>query len=208
MQRRWREHQSRLRAGRHHAIALQEAWNAYGEASFDFWMLQEVDQADNLVAAEAHWIGGFDSCGNGFNQLPAGGRAGSTMSAESRAKLSAARQGFRHTEEAKRKISEAGKRRAPISPETRARMSAAQRVVYSDPSLRARLSASLRAACAKPEVKRNKSAGQAGRVHSAETRRKISQAQIGRVHKPLPTDFGRRVSEGKRAASARRKGVS
>lgn len=40
-QRRWNSHKSRLRAGSHHSLALQRAWNKYGEQDFEFAMLEK-----------------------------------------------------------------------------------------------------------------------------------------------------------------------
>lgn len=39
---RWRQHRSLLRAGNHHSIHLQRAWDKYGEEKFEFRILEEM----------------------------------------------------------------------------------------------------------------------------------------------------------------------
>lgn len=46
--RRWVEHRSKLRRGKHNNPHLQNAWNHYGEHSFDFVVLLECDMASLL----------------------------------------------------------------------------------------------------------------------------------------------------------------
>ena len=52
---RWTHHKSDLNHNRHHNNYLQNAWNKYGEKSFDFFILEEccLDQLDEL---EEEWI--------------------------------------------------------------------------------------------------------------------------------------------------------
>jgi len=51
--RRWGEHRRRLNAQTHHCNQLQEAWDAYGDESFSFGV---VELCDNLVLAEQYWL--------------------------------------------------------------------------------------------------------------------------------------------------------
>ena len=51
--RRWREHRRMLNAETHHCDALQEAWNAYGDESFSFAV---IELCDNLITAEQYWL--------------------------------------------------------------------------------------------------------------------------------------------------------
>jgi group I intron endonuclease len=53
---RWRKHVRELRAGRHHCPHLQAAWNKYGEDSFVFRVVEVVDPASGLPAAEQRWL--------------------------------------------------------------------------------------------------------------------------------------------------------
>lgn len=52
---RWDQHRRRLRRGIHGNAHLQLAWSKYGEASFEFSVLEFVDLPD-LLCAEQAWI--------------------------------------------------------------------------------------------------------------------------------------------------------
>lgn len=52
---RWERHRRGLRAGKHVNRYLQQAWDRYGEASFEFTVLEYVDAVD-LLGAEQAWI--------------------------------------------------------------------------------------------------------------------------------------------------------
>lgn len=41
---RWNDHKKLLRKGKHSNIHLQNAWNKYGESSFDFSIIEYVDR--------------------------------------------------------------------------------------------------------------------------------------------------------------------
>ena len=43
--RRWGVHRTSLRAGKHHAKALQRDWSLYGEDAFEFSVIEEIDRA-------------------------------------------------------------------------------------------------------------------------------------------------------------------
>lgn len=49
--RKW-EHWAALKKGTHHCRALQEAWNEYGEDAFEFEILQEVAETEDLLLIE------------------------------------------------------------------------------------------------------------------------------------------------------------
>ncbi|HNB52959.1 MAG TPA: GIY-YIG nuclease family protein [Anaerolineales bacterium] len=55
MAHRWGQHKRKLRNGNHHNIYLQNAWNKYGEDSFEFSVL-EYAEASNLLEIEQRWI--------------------------------------------------------------------------------------------------------------------------------------------------------
>lgn len=52
---RWNRHWWSLRRDKHQNIFLQRAWNKHGEASFEFSVLEFVDES-NLLHAEQAWI--------------------------------------------------------------------------------------------------------------------------------------------------------
>lgn len=88
--RRWAVHRCNLRKGKHHSTYLQSAWNKYGEANFEFRILNTCDVSE-LVAAEQEAI---DTIRPEYNMSPtAGSTIGVEFSPERRAKISAALKG-------------------------------------------------------------------------------------------------------------------
>lgn len=57
--RRWQEHKYHLRQGNHHQPALQTAWNMYGESSFRFAILEEMNPTRLDWRQEDVWIGRY-----------------------------------------------------------------------------------------------------------------------------------------------------
>lgn len=53
------EHRRDLNKGIHHCVALQEAWDAYGDESFSFSVLE---MCENIVLAEQQWLNKYSSC--------------------------------------------------------------------------------------------------------------------------------------------------
>lgn len=88
---RFSSHLSKLRNGKHDNDYLQKAWNKYGEAYFDFVIL-ELSNTDELLFREQFWIDLLNVCdeNTGYNLAPT---AGSTL-------------GFRHSDETKSKLAE------------------------------------------------------------------------------------------------------
>lgn len=56
---RWQDHRKHLRGGYHHSIALQRAWDKYGEESFEFKILEETDDPTSLVELEQTYLDSF-----------------------------------------------------------------------------------------------------------------------------------------------------
>lgn len=69
LQRRFYEHRTELRSGRHKNLHLFRAYNKYGEADFIFGELDYVP-VDNLLKEEEKWIRDLDVCNKkvGFNK--------------------------------------------------------------------------------------------------------------------------------------------
>lgn len=155
LRRRWLVHLNRLRRRAHHNLHLQRAFDKDGKVAFDFTILEYVADTSQLIKREQHFL---NTLNPEYNMSPT---AGSIL-------------GFRHTPEARQKISEANSgERHPMhskrhSSETRAKMSKARR--------------------GKPY---------SGKSHpqSMETRRKISEALKGRVRSK---EHCRNISKGKR----------
>lgn len=112
---RWKEHRAALRAGKHHSVLLQRAWNKYGESAFVCELIAPIyrlHEAAELIETEQAWISMMRSSDPafGYNIAPV---AGSCL-------------GVKHGPEARANYSAAAKRR-PITPETRAKMAATKR---------------------------------------------------------------------------------
>ena len=50
---RWSDHKKHLKAGKHHNSNLQLAWDAYGDESFIFEILEETD---DVIQQEQYWL--------------------------------------------------------------------------------------------------------------------------------------------------------
>jgi group I intron endonuclease len=182
---RWRTHKNKLRAGTHHCKHLQAAWNKYGEAVFEFSVVERVINEADLEAAEDRWlqqhVGGPHCYNHGrSSKAPWRGTKGMGISPMSGKKLS---------EEAKQKLREAAKEQwaisdprsgIPHSPEARAKISAKIQQAVAEgrggkfiPSeeTRAKMSVAL---------KGNQNAK--GHVRTKEHRRKLAEAAKGNQH--------------------------
>jgi hypothetical protein len=74
---RWGQHRRKLRGGNHHNAHLQNAWDKYGEANFEFVVLELAAEAD-LLRVEQKWLDKTD-CANpevGFNVFDTAGSPG------------------------------------------------------------------------------------------------------------------------------------
>lgn len=104
---RWSKHKSSLRGGYHDNDYLQNAWNKYGEESFNFYILEECD-IDKLDELEMYWIdfyNTFKDRSKGFN-LVSGGSSNKKHSVEVKEKIREANIGHIVTQETRDKISE------------------------------------------------------------------------------------------------------
>jgi hypothetical protein len=183
---RFGDHKKLLRRGKHHSPHLQSAWNKYGEDSFDFEVVEIVDDRHRILEREQHWIDELKAAlpDFGYNVCAvSAGRFGVPHSAEAKAKMSAAATGRTHTVESREKMSKSQRGRA-VSTETREKLKTIMREQHlagmrpgldwngrshSDETKKAL--SEIAKARAQPE-----SFSFAGRSHSAETKAKISAA--------------------------------
>lgn len=162
VRKRWSEHRSDLRSGRHHSVALQRAWKRYGENSFEF-LVVEICPKNELIQREQVHIdvrSEYNIC------KKAGSSLGVKHSAEARAKMSARLMGNQRTKGRK------------YSREICERMAAPKRGRNLPPRPEEwcrRIS----------DAKKGKSVG-LGREVSAETREKIRKSLTGRK---MPTSL-------------------
>lgn len=86
------KHLGLLNKGEHYNKHLQNSWNKYGEKNFELFIVEKCD-ISLLNEKEIYFINFYDSLNNGFNQTVGGDGI----------------KNYHHTEEAKKKISEASK---------------------------------------------------------------------------------------------------
>lgn len=177
---RWNGHRHRLNTNKHHSAKLQNAWNKHGEAAFDFVVLEFVEDRDNLIEREQHWLDTLRPTVRGYNICPvAGNTAGVRASEETKSKMRAARSNVSAETRAKRSASLKGR---VHSPETIAKMRAAAKGRVISPEQRLKMSVAQKART--PESYDKARATRAGYVPSEETRSKVSATLMGIKRSP------------------------
>lgn len=209
---RWGSHRRELKKNTHHSSRLQGAWNECGASAFEFVLLEATELA-SLVEREEFWIIALAAYTSGYNvkrragnnrgakqnpeaRVKAGaalkGRKMGPLSAEHRAKLSAAHMGIRPSAETRAKMSASMKRRGPpkISEEARARSNVTKRGAKRTPEQCARISASLM-----------------GKPRSEELRAKLRASWARRIasgYKQSPDQVAQRVAAVMKTWAAKR----
>ena len=223
---RWRDHRRLLTTGKHHSRYLQRAWNKYGADAFVFEILLVCCPADCITYEQA-FIDIFQCADgtNGYNVTPTAGsnrglkmsaescakiaasKKGTVASAETRAKMSKARTGHKHTPESiakmsavqrgrivsdatRKKVSVAltGIKRKPVSPETRAKLAACKlgkTFGPLTPKHRDNISAALRGKTRPqltPEHRAKLAEAHRGKALSLKHRQQLSLAKIGNAN--------------------------
>lgn len=203
---RWRLHRSELRRGKHHSPRLQNAWNRYGEAAFEFAIVEQCDPRW-CVAQEQVFIDFWKSAdtNHGYNIAPTAGsargrtatletreklsklRTGRVNSPETRARISASKRGQRMTDEAKR-ANAIGQRGKKMSVEACAKMSAAMLGRPKSPEAIAKSAASRRGLKASDTARANNAAARRGKPLSAASIAKRSATNRGSKRSPETID--------------------
>ena len=162
---RWHCHKSELRRGIHPNIHLQRAFNKYGFDCFVFSIIEVAGCKEDCIVLEQKWI---DKLKPEYNITKlARSRLGVKESAATRNKLKISLKGnknalgYKHTEEALSKMSEAGKGR-----------------VWKD-ERRKKFSELMRGRKHSDESKKKMSQAQKGKTVTAETRQKIRESLKG-----------------------------
>ena len=121
-----RDHRREMKRGIHPNRIVQHCWNKYGV--FEFTVLEECVK-DGLIVREQFYLDQHCDNPKNVNLVSiAGSNLGLKHSAETRAKISAAKKGHKHSAESRAKMS-AAKKGVPLSAETRAKLSAARKGV-------------------------------------------------------------------------------
>ena len=159
--RRWNAHRNLLAKQRHYNTRLQRAYNKYEANTFDWEIIEFVDDKTKLIQQEQFWIDFFKPAYNG--RPVANSPLGTKASEETRAKMSAAAKKRGFSEEHKRNISLAKKGICTISDEQKKRLSVLNTgKVYS------------------AETRAKVSAAGTGRYHTDEAKQKISASNKAR----------------------------
>lgn len=119
------DHKNLLRHGTSHNSHLQNAWNLYGSDAFIFYAAEYVPE-DQLLVVEQEWIDLFWETGRLFNKGRNAERSSAGLKRDYM-KGNTNALGYKHTPDARRRISEGmkevAKRRLPMSKETREKIS-------------------------------------------------------------------------------------
>lgn len=137
--RRWNAHRCQLRAGKHHCKHLQNAHAKYGEAAFDWEIIEFVDDKNKLLEREQFWLDFFHPIYN--KRRKADSCLGYKHTAEARQRMSNAQIGTKQSPETIAKRSAALKGRAR-PPEVRAKISASRIGIRPNAETRAKMSES------------------------------------------------------------------
>ena len=197
IKRRWKEHKHKLSNTIHPNIHLQSAWDKYGRDVFKFEILffckvERLIHFEQIFIDFYIWKIGWKVM---YNNVP---NAGSNL-------------GYKQTEEAKMKISEAGKKRVYTS-ERNNKISEALMNRKLTSEHRKSLSISYmgnipwnRGIPCSDEQKSKISKANKGRKLSNETRKNMSEGQTGRKHFPRTQEWKDKQSKAQKLAWERKK---
>jgi len=130
IRKRWNLHRTELRQNVHHNSHLQNAWNKYGEIFFEFAILQEVTNLEELIALEQRYLDEFRPAYN-ICKI-AGSPLGRITSEETKAKLRMLHKGKKRSDKAKENMRKA-QRDKGLTDEHKAKLSeAAKKRKWSD----------------------------------------------------------------------------
>ena len=105
MEKRWQQHRANLRNNHHDNPLLQNAWNKYGEESFEFSIIEETTE---LADREIYWISELNTYETGYNLTEGGDDppdvTGIKRSAETRKLMGDVQRGRKKTQDHKDKI--------------------------------------------------------------------------------------------------------
>ncbi len=155
---------------------FHRALRKYGSENFSWEILQECDTIEELNQLEIFYIGYYNTFGNNGYNLTVGGKSGLV--------------GFKHTDESKRKMSEAQKGKK-LSEETKRRMSKVQKNKVVSKETRRKISEGHKGFKLPEKVRRKisvalkgkftgKNSPLYGKPFSKEHRRRMSEARVGK----------------------------
>lgn len=152
---RLRVHRNSLKKSVHHSRYLQAAWDKYGPDSFEFVVLEVVQEKSQLLERENAWIVALHSADpkHGFNMCPtAGSQLGMRHSPSAREKMSASHKGKKKTSEHQQAINAALKGRK-LSTECKQKLATARTGTHMSEESRAKMSESRKGKTATSEAR-------------------------------------------------------
>jgi group I intron endonuclease len=130
---RWYQHKKFLRDNSHCNEYLQNSWNTHKEESFEFTILEVLEEEKELFIKEQYWI---DICSSfirdkGYNiqQYAGSGNRGICFTQQHKDKIRDSRIGKKHSIETKNKIGKISKNRFPTE-DTRKKLSSCKKGEY------------------------------------------------------------------------------
>lgn len=169
--------------------SIYNAVAQYGWDSFKREVIDETDDEQSAFEKERFWVQYYRSNNPvyGFN-LREGGKSGYSLAESTKAKIATSHLGMKHTDEAKKKMSDKAKSRSPASEETRAKISAANTGMW-----------------VSPEGRERRKAASTGRKLSEEAKQKIRHSmrcQGNRAKKVRCVETGEVFSSAREASLA------
>jgi group I intron endonuclease len=176
---RWQKHRYELNRQNHGNIHLQRAWQEYGADAFEFSVVEQVADPNDLITREQFWLDRQCAAHHGYNICrEAGSTLGRAHSDETKAKIGAKSKGKIITAETRALIS-AHSRHLKPSPETIEKLREIHTGKIVTEETKARMSVSARKRVHEPhtdEAKARMSRAQTGHPVSDETKAKQSEA--------------------------------
>ncbi|MFA5595943.1 MAG: GIY-YIG nuclease family protein [Pusillimonas sp.] len=160
---RWKRHIRDLNAHRHYNPILQAAWDKYGEAAFEFSIIETCDP-ETLLERETYWIDRHRSAGRVFNiaEHALAPMTGRSHPHDVRQKIALGNTGKLHTDESKERI-----RLAKLG-------------TPGHPNQRAAVSESNKSRAVKDGTREKLRRLKTGLTHSPETRAKMAEISAAR----------------------------
>ncbi len=182
--RRWKHHQHRLRAGKHDSRKLQNSFNKHRESAFEYAVICEC-QPDDLVALEQLHMDRLCACSRGYNMSPVAGGSnrGIRRSNETKARMSASAKAAKSTPEARRKMSAVFKV-VFSTPEQKAKRASQAKASWSNPETRKRMVDGILASKSTPEARTRHVAAQRATFATPESKAKRSRSAVASHSRP------------------------
>lgn len=201
--RRWAGHRHKLRRGRHANPILQAAWSKYGEAAFEWRMLEVVPDHEQLLVREALHMAALKPAYNISKPDEETLRIGAPLSDEAKTRISQANKGRKRTPAERALMSKLAQERGisdevrvrqrqaatgrPRSPETKAKIALARTGLTLTDEAKAKISRALTGRCGRrhsPSTKAKIGAARSGKSHTEESRAKMSVSRKGKALTP------------------------